>query len=73
MMFEFEECASCKAKPGSHVMLCESCVNNRASIAKLKSLIDGAYNLILGMTRDERFKRSGALYWCDQVLPVIKG
>ena len=34
-MPKFQECASCAAKPGSPI-LCESCLNNRATISTLE-------------------------------------
>lgn len=35
----FIECAACKGKPGTP-QLCESCLNNRAVISRLKEAVD---------------------------------
>lgn len=34
----FKECAACKGQPGSP-LLCESCLNNRAVISRLKDAV----------------------------------
>lgn len=65
MMFLFEECATCKAKTGT-TRLCDGCVNNRASISRLRLLLEGGFQLMLNAPRDAL-----GVVWVEAVREVL--
>lgn len=64
-MFEFRECASCDAKPGSPA-LCEACLHNRKLVTdlnrRIKELEEGECRFHCRMRKD-MWKAGGRYVW----------